>query len=35
VFDSIELQATTDIDPILDRYLDFYLDQSRSGRSRR
>lgn len=34
VFDSIEQQATTDIDPILDRYLDLYLDQSRSGRHR-
>ena len=34
VFDSIEQQATTEIDPILDRYLDFYLDQSRSGRNR-
>lgn len=32
VFDSLEEQATTDIDPILDRYLELYLDLSRPPR---
>jgi transcriptional regulator with XRE-family HTH domain len=34
LFDALEEQATTDIDPILDRYLDMYLDLARP-RSRR
>ncbi|GAA2538694.1 helix-turn-helix transcriptional regulator [Winogradskya consettensis] len=32
VFDALEEQATTDIDPILDRYMDLYLDLSRPAR---
>lgn len=32
VFDTLEAQATTDIDPILDRYMDIYLDLSRPAR---
>jgi hypothetical protein len=32
VFDTLEAAATDDIDPILDRYLDLYLDLSRPSR---
>jgi transcriptional regulator with XRE-family HTH domain len=32
VFDRLERNATEDVDPILDRYLDHYLDLARSGR---
>jgi transcriptional regulator with XRE-family HTH domain len=35
VFDSLHQRATTDIDPILDRYLDLYLDLSRPRRTKR
>jgi hypothetical protein len=35
VFDSLHERATTDIDPILDRYLDVYLDLSRPRRAKR
>lgn len=34
VFDSLEQQAVTEIDPILDRYLELYLDLSRPQRRR-
>jgi transcriptional regulator with XRE-family HTH domain len=35
LFDMFDSKATDDIEPILDRYLNFYLDQSRPGQSRR
>ncbi len=34
VFDALEQQGTQDIDPILDRYLDLYLDLTRRPRAR-
>lgn len=34
VFDAVERSGTTDIDPILDRYFDLYLDLSRQRRAR-
>jgi hypothetical protein len=34
VFDTFERQATTDIDPILDRYMELYLDLARPSRRR-
>jgi hypothetical protein len=34
VFDSLEERSTADIEPILDRYADLYLDLSRRSRGR-
>ena len=34
LLDSLEQEAITDVDPILDRYLDIYLDLARQGRRR-